>query len=385
MFFPVGNGDMCLVTLSNGQTILIDMNIRAAADDPHDENYDVVEDLKGRLKRDEQDRLFVDAVLISHPDRDHITGLQNHFHLGAPDEFPEGDQDRILIREMWSSPIVFRRASSTHVLSDDAKAWAREARRRVALFREIGAAVTDGDRILIIGKDKDGKTDDLSQIVIEQYGLVTRVNQGDEGQFEGRVLAPMVVEDDDPELIEILEKNNSSVIMRFSIAAEGHPDCCRFLTGGDAGVGIWERLWSQLQQCGQIDWLSYDVMETPHHCSWRTLSNDRWSELGEDVKVSPEARNALSQTRKGANIVASCNPIKKEEPNPPHERAKREYVSMISSDRFYCTEEYCSEHSRAIEFEISYAGPSMSHRVDPRKAAASIGIAAIPSVARAHG
>lgn len=30
-FFPVSNGDMTLVVLDNGQTILIDINIRGAA------------------------------------------------------------------------------------------------------------------------------------------------------------------------------------------------------------------------------------------------------------------------------------------------------------------------------------------------------------------
>ena len=107
--------------------------------------------------------------------------------------------------------------------------------------------------------------------------------------------------------------------------------------------------------------------------------------MGEDVKVSPDARHALSQTREGAHIVASCNPIKKEEPNPPHERAKREYVSITAADRFHCTEEYWVENSRPIEFAITHAGPSFSHRVAAKKVAAAIGISAIPTVARGHG
>lgn len=384
-FFPVGNGDMALIALDNGQHILIDVNIRASADDEEDETHDVANDLKKRLPRDEEGRLYVDAVLISHPDVDHVSGLRNHFHLGPPDEFPEDDEDRILIREMWSSPIVFRRASTQHKLCDDAKAWATEARRRVKLFREKGMGGTDdGDRILILGKDRNGKTDDIMDIVILQDQLITAANRDQDGQFEARLLAPIYVAEDDKDLIELLSKNNSSVILRFSIMADGKADACRFLSGGDAGVEIWDRLWRRHKDANS-DWFSYDVMETPHHCSWRTLSHDRWSEMGENVKVSPDARSALSQTRKGAHIVASCNPIKEEEPNPPHERAKREYISITAADRFHCTEEYWEENSRAIEFSISHAGPSFSHRVAPRKAAATIGVAAIPTVARAHG
>ncbi len=297
-FFPVDNGDMALIKLDNGQHILIDINIRATADDPEDETYDVAADLKERLQRDDQDRLYVDAFLLSHPDGDHITGLRRHFYLGPPEDFPEDNEDDlILIREMWSSPIVFRRASANHKLGEEAKAWTKEARRRVKLFREIGDSVGDGDRILLMGKDKDGKTDDIMDIVVEQYELITRVNQGKAGQFEGRLLAPMVVEDDDEELIDLLEKNNSSVIIRFSITGDGYKDMCRFLTGGDAGVAIWERLWNRLDEDGNTDWLSYDVMETPHHCSWRTLSYDRWTELGEKVKVCEEARSAFADPR----------------------------------------------------------------------------------------
>ncbi|RWF67345.1 metallohydrolase [Mesorhizobium sp.] len=384
-FFPVGNGDMALIELNNKQTILVDINIRAAADNPDDDTYDVAKDLKGRLPRDDKGRLYVDAFLLSHPDSDHVTGLTTHFHLGPPEDFPEDNEDLILIREMWSSPIVFRRASTQHTLCDEAKAWAKEARRRVKLFRDKGLAGTgSGDRILILGEDKDGKTDDLTDILVKQDELLTAADRVKAGQFEGRLLAPMYVDEDDKELIEELEKNNSSAIVRFSIAGDGFADRCRFLTGGDADVTIWDRLWQRHKDSNK-DWLSYDVMETPHHCSWRTLSHDRWSELGEKVKVSEDARNALSQTREGAIIVASCKPIKKDDDNPPHERAKREYVSITSSDRFICTTEYAEEHEGPVEFNITSAGTAKKQALTPKKAAAIAGVSGVTTTPRAHG
>src|SRR5438105_3710990 len=108
-FFPVLNGDMVLIRLDNGQHVLIDINIRGKADDDDDETPDVAEDLRSRLERDDKGRLCVDTFLLSHPHSDHITGLRNHFHLGSPDAWNE-DDDKIVIREMWSSPVVFRRA-----------------------------------------------------------------------------------------------------------------------------------------------------------------------------------------------------------------------------------------------------------------------------------
>jgi hypothetical protein len=150
-----------------------------------------------------------------------------------------------------------------------------------------------------------------------------------------------------------LRHNQSSVITRFSLRGGGISDRCRFLTGGDAEVAIWNRLWNS-HKASHADWLSYDIMETPHHCSWRSLSFDRWSELGEAVKVDPDARSALSQTRKGAIIVASCKPIKADDDNPPHERAKREYIDILDDDpdRFFCTDEYWNEKKVALEFEV---------------------------------
>ena len=138
-FFPVGNGDMTLITTEAGNNILIDLNIRAAADDPDDDTPDVAKMLRERLDRDAENRLYVDALLVSHPDKDHCTGLKKHFHLGPPDEWSE-KIDKIFIREVWSSPMVFRRASRRHVLYEDAKAFNAEARRRVKQFRDEGRA-----------------------------------------------------------------------------------------------------------------------------------------------------------------------------------------------------------------------------------------------------
>ena len=188
-FFPVGNGDMTLVALDSGKTILIDINIRAAADDPDDDTPDVAAKLRKRLKRDANGRLYVDAFLLSHPDQDHCAGLRNHFHLGPPREWSKAD-DKVLIREMWSSPMVFRRASRDHTLCEDARAFNKEARRRVQLFRDQGAAV-EGDRILILGEDENGKTDDLALILVKVDETFNRINYEQDSSFTARLLAPL--------------------------------------------------------------------------------------------------------------------------------------------------------------------------------------------------
>ena len=382
-YFPVSNGDMTLVCLDNGQTILIDLNIRGAADDDGDEMPDVASQLRDRLKRDDQGRVYVDAFLLSHPDQDHVSGLCNHFHLGPPDEWSRST-DKILIREMWSSPIVFRRASASNPLCEDAKAWATEARRRVKRFREDGFSATEGDRILLMGEDADGKTDDILDIVVKADDVFSICNRIHEEVFEARLLCPLPVEDDDDE--ETFTKNDSSVVVRFSLKGGGVADQCRFLTGGDAGVAIWKRLWRR-HGAANTDWLTYNILQTPHHCSWRSLSFDRWSDLGERVKVDPDARQALSQTKKGAAIVASSKPIKKDDDNPPHERAKREYIDILGGDHdgFYCTDEYWNENNQALEFEIKASGITRKIVDTATSAGLALGIGATAAQPRQHG
>jgi Cft2 family RNA processing exonuclease len=156
---------MTLIELESGRRILVDINIRAAADDPEDDTPDVASQLRDRLKRDQAGRLYVDAFLLTHPDADHIRGLKNHFHLGAPNTWSKAS-DKIIIREMWSSPIVFRRASRNHVLCDDVNDWAAEARRRVRLHQDTGRGYRREDRRSgnHSGEDRRDVLDDLQQM-----------------------------------------------------------------------------------------------------------------------------------------------------------------------------------------------------------------------------
>jgi len=350
-FFPVDNGDMTLVELESGRTILIDTNIRAAADDPDDPTRDVAKDLRNRLKRDDQGRLYVDVFLLSHPDQDHCSGLDKHFHLGKSEDHTG---DKIFIREMWSSPMIFRRASNNHTLCPDAKKFNTEAKRRVARYRESELSVTDGDRIQILGRDENGKTDDLAGILIEVDGLVEKVNGSYDSGMSTRLLGPLTKSDDESEE-DTLTKNHSSVILQFTITAAG--GSCRFLTGGDVEVAIWERLWEKHKN--RTHWLEYDLLLSPHHCSWHSLSYDNWSEQGEDAEVNQYARNSLSQALSGAHIIASSKPVKNDDSDPPCIRAKREYETIVKpvTGDFRCTGEYPSEKTPApMKFEIGRNG-----------------------------
>jgi len=385
-FFPVDNGDMTLIKFGDAAatTLLIDVNIRQDADDPDGEARDVAKDLRDRLKKDENGRPFVDAFLLSHPDQDHCRGLARHFHLGPLGDYPDDDKDykdkKIVIREIWSSPIVFRRASKTHTLCDDARAFNTEARRRVKVNREKNFAVGTGDRIQIMGEDIDGKTDDLGPILCKVDESFNKINGSTSSFFSARLLAPIDATDDE-ELEECLAKNQSSVILNVTLAADTQtPDGAKFLTGGDAEVFIWDRQWERHEHESEV--LEYDLLLTPHHCSWRSLSYDSWSKLGEKAKVDDGARSALSQTRNGAIIVASCKPITDDDSDPPCIRAKREYQSIVedANGAFYCTGEYPKADAvQPLVFTVTPQGVQPpSKREAGAKAAAVVSSARTP-------
>jgi hypothetical protein len=377
-FFPVANGDMALIKLGDldGTTLLIDVNIRQDADNSNGETRDVAIDLRGRLKKDENGRPYVDAFLLSHPDQDHCRGLTRHFYLGPLDMYPDDKKDykdkKIVIREMWSSPIVFRRASKNITLSDDAKAFSTEARRRVQVNRDNNFAVEDGDRIQIMGEDIDGKTDDLTAILRKVDTRFSTIKGKNSVFFSAILLAPLNVQDEEEE--ECLGKNQSSVILNITLAADSQtPDGAKFLTGGDAEVFVWNRQW-QLHKA-EAEVLEYDIMQAPHHCSWHSLSYDSWSEFGEKAKLDADARKALSQTRDGAVIVASCKPISDDDSDPPCIRAKREYVAIVDEvkGRFYCTGEYPNNKSvEPLVFTVTAQGVQAPSRKEGGLKAAAV-------------
>ena len=360
-FFPVDNGDMTLIKLGDSAetTILIDCNIRETGGG-NDSIRDVAVDLRKRLKRDKKGRPYVDAYLLSHPDTDHCRGIRNHFYLGAPADYPDDKkadaEKKIFIREIWSSPIIYRRASKNHPLGADAVAFNKEAKRRVQVNRDKDFDVEAGDRILVLGEDEDGKTDDLGPILVKVDEVITQINGAESACFAATLLAPLPGADEEAE--EELGKNHSSVILNIELAAdEDGGATSRFLTGGDAEVLIWELLWEKHEDSPEA--LEYDLLQTPHHCSWHSLSYDSWSELRDDAEVSEDARSALSQIRDKGKIVASSAPIKDDDCDPPCWGAKREYEDIVKGAKgtFYCTGEYPKADAVApLEFTVGDSG-----------------------------
>jgi hypothetical protein len=381
VYFPVGNGDMTLIKLRDGRNVLIDCYLQ---NEESDTRPAVVSDLLDELDEDENGRPYVDIFLLTHPDDDHCKGAEEFLHLAKLDDYDNDAEDKkIVIREMWSSPLVFRRRSNTHLLSDDARAINREAKRRVKAFREGSAVDTermpDCDRVRLIGSDwrKDDGSNrlaDLDGIMTEVGGSIVWYDDTGGPLVNVHIHGPHNPADDDSfdANEDVLSKNNSSVITRWKIFAPGGIAHNALLFGGDAEVAIWERVWKA--NVNFTDLLEYDILLAPHHCSWGVLSESATTD--DDAEVNQNARSALNQKRHGARIISSSKPIKNDDNNPPAHRAMTEYKSWLHLDaNFKCTGEHPKESApKKMRFSFSSNGVKLE-----TKAATTIGAVGIMS------
>ena len=248
-FFPVSNGGMTLLRLNDAwyTTILIDINIRDTSSS--EENIcDVTQELIDRLKVDSNKRPYVDAFILTHHHDDHILGFKEYFHLGSLNGYKEpqdGALPKIIIRELWCTPKFWKQASENYTLSDDAKAFNKEMKRRVKLFEDTKIIQQEGDRAIIIGKDPDGETDGLDMIVREVGTAFSKINERNiSAKFEGILLGPLEQQNDEPDE-DFEDKNRQSIIMQLNVKETSYIH--QILMSGDAECLVWEKSGSYIK------------------------------------------------------------------------------------------------------------------------------------------
>lgn len=349
-YFPVGNGDTSLIKLSDKSTFIIDLNVTEAARDEEDESrYDVHAHLLKELREDAEGKPHADAFMLSHPDQDHIRGFTRVFYAGDPAKYTkrDGDESRILIDELWFAPRVFWPWEEKN-LSDDAKAFKKEADRRIATYRRGGAERTfAGNRIRIIGYSDNPDLEGLEAILTVPGNAINLINGSVKKDFEFFVHGPLKRDTDS----RWEERNNTSIIVQARFTVDGQARAALAFFGGDASCSIWETIVARSKE-KDLEW---DLFLGPHHCSW-TFFSELSSEEKEPSKTIIEFLE--TKKRKGAYVIASCKPIKKDDDNPPHYIAVEQYKEQVGKDRFLCTMEHPNiKKPEPIFFGMSKNGP----------------------------
>lgn len=325
-FYPVGNGDCDLITIGGAnKKMMFDCNFRQKAEEDNDEMYDVLEDLLTNELTSKQCGLpFLDAFLLTHPDQDHCRSFANIFYMGDPDAVPQSAKDdkKILIGELWYSPRIFEEL--TNELNEDAKAFKKEAKRRMDLFKSGSKkADKDGNRIRIIGWTDNPDLKGLEDRIVIPGNIISEVNGSSCRYFEMFIHAPFKCD------IAGEDRNMTSIVAQLRFKSDKNTsDIARVFLAGDTEWRIIEEI---MNETSDDDYLNWDLMEAPHHCSYKFFADNR-----EDAP-NQASLDFLNKSEDGAFVVSSSKVIKKNSDNPPCQKAKNRYIDCVSESNFFCT------------------------------------------------
>ena len=373
IYFPVDNGDMSLIRLSDGTDIIIDCNVtNESLDESNIESYNIHNYLLKTLKKDQNNMVYIDAFILTHPDEDHCRGFDKIFYSGDPDDFEEADREDglILINELWFTPRVF--AEYKKDLSISAKAFLDEAKRRRRICVDDGVKMVDsGNRLRIIGASDEKDLEGLEKITAFPGNSTNIINSSRKQDFSIFIHAPFKRDIDPDEG----ERNDSSVVFQARFDINGVKSSVLALFGGDASCSVWKDI---LRRSKEPD-LQWDLFLAPHHCSWSFFNE-------QDYKInknpSEESMKILRNGRKGAIIIGSCKPIKDDDDNPPHYLAAKKYIEIVGKDNFYVTSENPNE---ILEFRMTINGPQKKDLVVSKAIASSSAIRSVIGTPKTYG
>ena len=344
-FYPVGNGDCSLITIGGAnKKMMFDCNFRQKAEDDNDEMYDVLGDLlDNELTTKKCGLPFLDAFLLTHPDQDHCRSFADKFYLGDPDSVSPSakDEKKILIGELWYSPRVFE--EQTGDLNADAKAFKKEAKRRMALYKsDPRKADKDGNRIRIIGWTDNPDLKGLEDRIVTPGNTISEVNGTNCRYFEMFIHAPFKND------ISGEDRNMTSIVSQLRFDSEKEHQVARIFLAGDTEWRIIEEIMDKTSDDNNLKW---DLLEAPHHCSYKFFADDR------EDDPNQKSLDFLEKRESNAFVISSSKVVKQNSDNPPCQKAKNRYTDRVGKSNFLCTSGTSEDESdKPIIFVIDNDG-----------------------------
>ena len=313
VFWPVANGDSTTVVIDSKTHLQVDMNHLEKSEDDDNPTWSIVDELVKRLPK-KDGHPYLAAFALTHPDQDHCRGFPKLL-------------DEVDIGELWFTPRIFHEFKKD--LCDDAKAFKKEAERRVAKTVEAKGDPGAGDRVRIFGysellnEDKFKNFPD-GRLTVPGNELTTIDEKNVSSRFRAFVHAPF--KDD-----AAGDRNDTSLGMQVTLF-DGTKKL-RALLLGDLSYPIIKRIF----EVSTADDLAWNVLLAPHHCSKAVMY---WKDEGDDKeKLKKHIVDEMNAASKSPNrIVSSSNTVpssNKAGDNPPHAKAKTQYESITTS--FLCT------------------------------------------------
>jgi hypothetical protein len=229
-------------------------------------------------------------------------------------------------------------------------------KRRIELYKSKNTIQQEGDRVIIIGEDPDGRTNGLEAIKYNIGNSFSKINERDlNSTIKGIILSPIDRQDSEDDEV-FFDHNRQSVVIQFTISERDFYNRYdnKILMSADAECHVWEKLWKKYMHTQELE---YDILYIPHHCSWHSLSYDSQSN-DDDPQICKDAKKALSKKKAGAFAISQSKIISDKTDDPPSVEAKKEYQDIVGGDRFICTNEHPStKEPEPLEFVLTSSGP----------------------------
>lgn len=311
-FFPLGNADSCLIELARGQKLLFDFaNVR----DPGDS-----QDLRIDLPATLQDRLGTqdsfDAVAFTHADKDHVHGASEFFHLEHAKKYQGAG--RVKINELWV-PAAFIVEEG---LENDARILQAEARYRLRNGQGI-RVFSRPARLREWFAEENIPMADREHLITDAGQLIPGFTKSEQG-IEFFVHSPFAERLDD----ELVDRNDCSLVVQATFQSSYYET--RLILGADTTCDILADMVEVTKYHANEARLAWDVFKLPHHCSYRSLSEEKGQDRTEPL---PEVKWLFEQGARGGILVSTSDPIPShgDDTQPPHRQAANYYRQVVSN------------------------------------------------------
>jgi hypothetical protein len=320
--FPLGNADSCRVDLSNGKKLLFDYANMRSVDDPADKRIDLPKVLREDLKAAK--RSDYDVVALTHLDNDHICGTTEFFELSHDEKYQGGG--RVRIGELWVP--AFAICEDRKECSDEARLIQKEARYR--LKQGAGIRVFSRPDALKEWLAKNGiEFEKVKHLITDAGQIVPGLTPENDG-VEFFVHSPFASRHDDG---TFTDRNTNSLVFQATFVVDGV--ATKLMLAADSTHDVLSEIVDITKKKGREARLEWDVFKLPHHCSYKSLSDERGKEKTNPVDQVAWLFDEMAQKAGVAVSTSWMIPAKDsdgDDDQPPHRQAAN-YQKGIARER----------------------------------------------------
>lgn len=314
-FYPIGNADCCQISTRDNKRILFDFAHIKEAENEDDKRCDLSSLLGADLKKSQKD--YFDIVAFTHLDRDHCCGAGEFFYFEHAGKYQ--GPGRIKIRTLWVPAAAILEDNDP---CEDARIIRQEARHR--LKKGQGIRIFSRPEILKEWLESEGLSLHERQHLITDAGNVIPGLSLIEDGVEFFLHSPFAKHLDDGSLEE---RNVHSIVVQ-AVFQENNQET-KLILGSDATAEVWQDIVNISKYHDNQKRLEWDIFELPHHCSYKSLAEDKGK-----TRTDPVAELKWlfeQQGQRGGIMISTSNQIPSgDTTQPPHFQAANYYKDVAN-------------------------------------------------------